>query len=256
MREVSPSDVALSTRDLLALRFIGEGYEVAQYHLHEGVFRGRAPNVVSRFVARARMRGLVAVERWNHVGINRLRLTSRGCAVLVGHGVALPHEVFVPSRAVAPKDLTHTLFINDVRTACTALRHPPNLALPAWALQRRLQPAPGAIPDLLAIWKEPAHGGGLVIACEIDLGGEGQRVLLGKLTTLVRVMGEWARNARSEILVFTRPDARRRSLEARLSTATAKPPEVRMLPTAPGRQSLAEFARVLEATCEASLRRE
>jgi hypothetical protein len=63
----------LSDRDLAALRFIGEGYEVAQYQLHEAIFRERAATVVSRFVVRAQEQKLIVPLRQNRIGINRLR---------------------------------------------------------------------------------------------------------------------------------------------------------------------------------------
>jgi hypothetical protein len=72
-----PSRTRLRIRDLEALAVVGRGYEVAQYQLHEAVFSSRSPNVVSRFVARAAKRGLLA-ERLGGIGMNRLRLTTRG----------------------------------------------------------------------------------------------------------------------------------------------------------------------------------
>jgi hypothetical protein len=66
----------LSARDLRALAWIGEGYEVAQYQLEAAVFGGLSPTVVSRFVRRAAAHRLVAVDRLYDIGMNRLRLTS------------------------------------------------------------------------------------------------------------------------------------------------------------------------------------
>src|SRR5579859_1822195 len=70
--------VCLSERDLSALRFIGEGFEVAQYQLHGAVFGNVSETVVSRFVLRSVRQDLLRVERLNGMGINRLRLTSKG----------------------------------------------------------------------------------------------------------------------------------------------------------------------------------
>ena len=80
--------IELSPRDLAALRFIGEGYEVAQYQLHESVSRGRSEVVVSRFVRRWADRGFLMIDRWNNIGVNRLRLTTFGRDELVMRGFA------------------------------------------------------------------------------------------------------------------------------------------------------------------------
>src|SRR3954447_1472356 len=98
----------LRDRDIEALTFIGRGYEVAQYQLHEAVFAARSPNVASRFVIRASKRGFIVAERLGGIGMNRLRLTRRGREFLVARGIAAD-ELFAPAKAVALKDLAHTL---------------------------------------------------------------------------------------------------------------------------------------------------
>lgn len=202
----------LSERDLGALRFIGEGYEVAQYQLHAAAFLGRVPTVVSRFVSRAAARKLIVLQRQNRTGINRLRLTARGRTLLIEHGFAHQDELFVPKAPVAPKDLAHTLWINDVRVAVSQFVPPHDLALPAWALQRRLQPTPVAIPDLLAIWRGTSKRTGFALACEVDLGGEGLQVLIPKLQRLFELVENWVTPSAGLVIIFCRGSKRRDSI--------------------------------------------
>ena len=92
----------LSGRDLQALAFVGEGYEVAQYQLQAAVFGDLSPTVASRFVCRAVVRGLLIAERVSGIGMNRRRLTSRGVdAVLEAGGNAL--RIFAPRRPLRTK---------------------------------------------------------------------------------------------------------------------------------------------------------
>jgi hypothetical protein len=227
-------DPALSDRDLAALRFIGEGYEVAQYQLHAAVFPGRVPTVVSRFVTRAAARKLVALDRANRTGINRLRLTGPGKAVLVENGFAHEDELFVPKNAVALKDLAHTLWINDARVAVDQVEPVADLILPAWALQRRLQPPPVAIPDLLAIWNPSGARAGLALACEIDLGGEGLQILVPKLERLFELVERWAAPSVGLVIVLCRGRRRRDSILQEVTRRRINAPhaafEVQVLP--------------------------
>jgi hypothetical protein len=141
----------LRQRDIDTLAFVGRGYEVAQYQLHEAVFASRAPNVISRFVTRAATRQLVVVERPSAISMNRIRLTRRGREFLVDRGFA-ENELFVPVRPVALKDLAHTLAVNDLIVALRGLERAPEVVRPAWYLERAAQSLT-AIPDVLAIWK-------------------------------------------------------------------------------------------------------
>jgi hypothetical protein len=193
-----------STRDIAALTFIGEGFEVAQYQLHAAIFPSVSAVVVSHFVTRAMRNGWIVGERWNGVGINRLRLTADG-RELVGRAGRDERSLFVPKRAVASKDVAHTLWINDLRVVllrngCCAF----DVVLPAWQLQRRLSPAPAAIPDVLAIRNDSAGPPALVFACEVDLGGERLAgTFLPKLKTLHSLLVEWKGGADAQILVLT-----------------------------------------------------
>lgn len=182
-----------SPRDLAALRFIGEGFEIAQYQLHATVFARRVDTVVSRFVRRAADRKWIVVERLHRTGPNLLRLTEAGRALLVGLGAAHIDEVFVPKRSVALKDLRHTLLINDLRAALHMLSDRPDLVLPAWALQRRLSPSAAVFPDVLAIWKPNCSSAGSLFAGEVDLGGEAlSTVFVPKLGKLRTQLADWA----------------------------------------------------------------
>ncbi|HYR27023.1 MAG TPA: replication-relaxation family protein [Thermoanaerobaculia bacterium] len=193
-----------SPRDVAALTFIGEGYEVAQYQLHAAIFSNVSAVVVSHFVTRAVRNGWIAVERWNRVGINRLRLTTTGREVVVRAGGDTKY-LFVPRRPVAMKDVAHTLWINDVRVALGDSGVAFDALLPAWQLQRRLRPPPDAIPDLLAIRKALDGSPPLILACEIDLGGERlARTFFPKLRNLQRLVSDWSDGGGAEILVLTR----------------------------------------------------
>jgi len=120
----------LRDRDIEALAFIGRGFEVAQYQLHEAIFASRSPNVVSRFVIRASERGFIATERLGGIGMNRLRLTRRGREFLVNRGIT-EDELFAPAKAVALKDVAHTLAINDLGTPEPAVAHLSRVVLAA-----------------------------------------------------------------------------------------------------------------------------
>lgn len=151
MRHDLRTSVDLSLRDVDAFVFIGEGCQVTQYQLHEAVFRGRSEVVVSRFVRRWAARGFLSIERWNTIGINRLRLTALCRDELVAQGLAKEAQLFAARKAVALKGIAHTLWINDLRIVLRESDLNFDLTLPAWALQRRFAPVPRAIPELLAI---------------------------------------------------------------------------------------------------------
>jgi hypothetical protein len=214
---VTVARTRLRDRDLEALAFIGRGYEVAQYQLHEAVFALRAPNVVSRFVTRVSRRSLIVTERLGGIGINRLRLTRRGRDLLVGCGVA-EDDLFAPARPVALKDLTHTLAINDLVIALQALERSPDVVRPAWRLQR-VADSLTAIPDVLAIWKRKG-GRSLLLACEIDLGCERlTSVFLPKVERLGSVLSAETSGCEAGIVIFTRGRRRLELLQAYAATA-------------------------------------
>ena len=232
----------LRDRDIEALAFIGRGYEVGQYQLHEAVFTSLAPNVVSRFVVRASERGYIAAERLGGIGMNRLRLTRLGRECLVDLGIG-EDELFAPAKAVALRDVAHTLAINDLRVALLGLKNPPTLISPAWFLQRRLSSAL-AIPDLLVRWPAGAGARGLLLACEIDLGCERlAAVFLPKLERLCELLNDVAEGDRAGIIVFSRG-------AKRLAALANYPVDVKLiglpLPPASGsRDGIRDFSALL-----------
>lgn len=238
-----PRDAPLSERDIVALQFIGRGAEVAQYQLHEGVFGNVSEVVVSRFVRRANEQGLISVSRWRGIGINRVRLTRRGRAILIANGVD-PAEIFVPNNPIADGHIEHHLWIVDVLTVLGRAKPKPDVLAPAWALERRFTPRPAAIPDVLASFNMPS-GGSLLLAVEIDRGSESvASVFAPKLHELCSVLGAWADSATCVIVVFTSAARRREAIQARVEKF---PMQIftELLPAVSGRPALAEFTRML-----------
>ncbi|HMJ86888.1 MAG TPA: hypothetical protein VK504_27105 [Vicinamibacterales bacterium] len=225
---------------MAALRFIGQAGELAQYQLHEQVFRDVSEVVVSRFVRRASARDLIATTRWRGIGINRLRLTTRGRAHLVQHGVNA-NELFVLRSPIAEGHIEHQLWIIDTLIVLGRTPRKPDLLEPAWALQRRFTPRPAAIPDVLASFVSPPDQPALLLGVEIDRGSENlATIFLPKLEKLCGVLSSWAGGAACAIVVLTN---NRRRREALRTSAKALPLPVitEMLPVAPGRPGLADL---------------
>jgi hypothetical protein len=239
-RNLDPRLGALSSRDLAALRFIGQAGELAQYQLHEQVFGNVSEVVVSRFVRRASTRGLIATARWRGIGINRLRLTTSGRSCLVQRGVSAD-ELFVLRSPVAEGHIEHQLWIIDTLIVLGRAARKPDLLQPAWALQRRFTPWPAAIPDVLALVASP-HEQALLLGVEVDRGSESlASVFVPKLEKLSAVLSSWAGDATSAIVVLTSNVRRREALRTRADTLSL-PVIVEMLPSVPGRPGLAELA--------------
>lgn len=237
-RGPDPRDGELSPRDLAALRFIGQAGELAQYQLHEQVFGDVSEVVVSRFVRRATKRDLIATTRWRGIGINRLRLTTRGRAHLVQHGVDA-NELFVLRSPVAEGHIEHQLWIVDALVVLGRAARKADLLLPAWALQRRFTPRPAAIPDVLASFASPRA---LLLGVEIDRGSESlAAIFLPKLEKLCDVLLTWAGDAACAIVVLTNNLRRRDALRAR-AEAFPVPVIVEMLPRVLGRPGIADLA--------------
>jgi hypothetical protein len=234
-------------RDLAAGVWIGKGYEVAQYQLHEAVFPGKSPVVVSRFVRRWKERGLIAVERWNRIGMNRLRLTSKGRDQILLSGLATPEELFVPKRPVAPKDLAHRLWVNDLRVVLGGLPRKPDSILPHWAIERQFVPRWPAIPDLLSIYRGNPT---LALAVEVDLGGEPIRsVFLPKLKVLQRVLAEIGQETQAAILILTSSARRQENLQTETaSIARTIFVAAEVLPENRGQEALAILRDVFTPT--------
>jgi hypothetical protein len=240
-RGPDPRDGALSPRDLAALRFIGKAGELAQYQLHEQVFGDVSEVVVSRFVQRAMKRELIATTRWRGIGINRLRLTTRGRAHLVHHGVDAS-EIFVLRSPVAEGHIEHQLWIVDTLVILGRAARKPDLLQPAWALQRRFTPRPVAIPDVLASFVSPPGQPALLLGVEIDRGSENlATIFLPKLGKLCEVLSTWAGDATGAIVVLTNNMRRRDALRQSVKVLSL-PMIVEMLPQASGRPGLAGLA--------------
>jgi hypothetical protein len=239
-RGSDPRNGVLSPRDLAALRFIGQAGELAQYQLHEQVFGDVSEVVVSRFVRRATKRDLIATTRWRGIGINRLRLTTRGRANLVQRGVDA-NELFVLRSPIAEGHIEHQLWIIDTLVVLGRASRKPDLLQPAWALQRRFTPRPAAIPDVLASFVSPPEQAALLLGVEIDRGSENLvSIFLPKLEKLCEVLSSWAGGAACAIVVFTHSLRRRDALRTRAEPLPL-PVIVEMLPRAPGREGLADL---------------
>jgi len=242
-RGTDPRDGAISARDLVALRFIGRAGELAQYQLHAAIFGDVSEVVASRFVRRAAARELLVVSRWRGIGINRLRLTARGRALLIRHGTNA-EEIFTPRNPVADGHIEHQLWIVDTMIVLGQATRTPDLLLPAWALQRRFPERPAAIPDVLASFTELTTKPALLLGVEVDLGSERLKaVFLPKLEKLSAVISTWAGDATPAIVLLTNNVRRRDALRA---AAVDLPVAVvaELLPRLPGRPGLAELKEI------------
>jgi hypothetical protein len=242
--------VVLPERDYEALRFIGAWYQVAQYQLEDAVFAGRSPTVTSRCVRRLLTAGFIIVERWNRIGLNLIRLTTRGRTALLDRGIE-DERVFVPEKAVAVKDLAHHLWIVDVGLILRGLPVALDVG-PCWLLRRRLAATrAAAIPDLLALRSDDDGATDAVIAVEIDLGGERlKNVFVPKLGVLRDLLASWAGQQTAAIIVLTVGPRRIAALTAALDAQPHPVPvAVFPLPSQPGRPGLAAlralFAKVV-----------
>lgn len=227
-------------RSIAVLLFTAEGGEVTQPQIHERFFAGRSEAVVSRAIRKLAARDLVSLDRWNSVGVNRLRLTPRGRDLLLAAGVP-EHVMFTLRKPVAPAHVGHTTWINDLRVIVARSGRAPAFALPAWALQRLIRPLPPTIPDLLV------HFGGdgkpsLTLAFEVDLGSERLRhVFVPKLVRLQDVLRSWSRGAIA-IIVLTSGARRAALLREHLNgTTSVTDLVVDTLPQGTGRQAIAEL---------------
>jgi hypothetical protein len=239
----------LSARDIEALTFIGEGFEVAQYQLHAAIFPTVSAVIVSHFVKRSVANSLIAVERWNRIGINRLRLTASGRRTLIDHNVDAA-SLFAPRRPVATKDMAHTLWINDLRVVFRRSEMAFDTILPAWQLQRRLSPPPPAIPDVLAIRRTDLRRPGFMCACEVDLGGERlAKIFLPKLMKLSMLIRDWSGDSSSAVIVLTRGTQRAGSIRELLASVTGNRLEavVHELPSEGGVDGLLALTRAIAA---------
>lgn len=244
---------SLPARDYEALRYISAWYHVAQYQLEDALFADRSPTVASRCVRRLAAAGLVAVERWNKVGVNLLRATARGRGALLERGVD-DHAIFVPEKAVALKDLAHQLWVVDTGLALRRLSARLDVA-PCWSLRRKLAALrPAAIPDLLALRHGASGETEAAVAVEVDLGGEGlKNVFVPKLSLLRETLAGWAGDQAAAIIVLTIGPRRIAALVAALAALPHRIPVfVFPLPRMTGRAALAELRGMIAGVLSSS----
>jgi hypothetical protein len=229
----------LSPRDLAALLFIGR-WLCGQYQLAVTLFAGRSETAVSRCVQRLLQLGLIAVTRWNRIGLNMLRLRAAGARLLVERGLATKDQLFIRRAAVAPKDLAHHLWIVDTGLAFASL--PVHFDLqPCWALRRRYAGRKVPIADLLA----ENRNGSRVVAVEIDLATERTKVLTAKLVKLAAHLRETSPKASPAIIVLTVGPHRIESLRAQTADLGV-PIVIEALPKVVGRPSVPALAKILQ----------
>ena len=231
-------------RDIEILDYVGFHYQISQGQLHVEKFDERSEAVVTRRVRKLADEGLLTVERLNKTGINLLRLTTKGLDVLI-EAEKCESDYFVPRKAVALKDLAHTLWINDICVMVRKQQPRPTTVLPAWQLQRRWSPAPGAIPDVLAIYELDDFPKRVVISIEVDLGAERLKsTFIPKLQRCAELLlTEWTPNDVPVIVVFTKGPRRALSLLKAASESVPVPIIVQLLPHASGRETLRLISR-------------
>lgn len=238
----------LPARDLEALAFIGRGWEVAQYQLRAAIFPGVSEVVASRRVRRWADLKLIRVERFLGMGVNLLRLAPAGRELLVAAKIAREDELFTPERSAALKDIRHLLSVNDVRTlAVMGVPWVADEIAPAWFLQRRHQPPPPAVPDVL-LQMAPRDGKrGKLLAIEIDMGGERLvATLFPKLQLLAEVLYAWAGGSKVAVIILTRGPRRLEAMRLGLAQlALPVPVEAAELPTATGVGALTRLRELL-----------
>ncbi len=238
------SSPVLSKRDIAVLREIAEAQELSQGQLHRAVFPNVSEVVVSRRVRRLRDLGLIVVERWRKVGINRLRLTSRGRDLLLELGAAEDDSIFLLSGTLADKVIPHTLWVNDVRIVLKSLASPGDAVLSSWMIERKFVPRWSAIPDVLWIAAPRGESPGSVLAVEIDLGTEPIKGVFAKtLETLQGILTSIAAGNPAGIIVLTVGDRRCGAIRSAVQDLpTSVPIEIQTLPRLVGRPTFDALA--------------
>jgi hypothetical protein len=245
----------LTDRDIKALAFIGLSQEAAQYQVHEAVFPGLGEAVVSRRIQKLRARGLLAIERWNKVGINRLRLRTAGLEAVLARKGARVDELFLLRAPLAQSAVAHHLWIVDCRVILEKLATPPTSVQPAWALERRWNPRPSSIPDVLAIWRPSRTSPGRMLAIEIDVGTEPIRgVLIPRLAALGETLLPFSGGAPVFVSVLTKGARRVTAITASLQAASLPLlVVVDALPSSAGRPGLSALRTLLTPGAKSSV---
>ena len=226
-------------RDLAGLRVIGKWKCIARYHLKAWIFPDVSDTMASRFVDRMTERGYVGAKRLNGIGTQLLWLTSAGRDFLVEHGT-IAHELFPARAAVSLKDLDHTLAIVSAGFALTQRFPAAGAVLPAWAVQRAFGGKIEAIPDVLLL----SSADQMLLAVEIDIGGEPLNMLAGRLTEMAGgLLAEWSAGARAGIVILTSGERRAANILATFAEPVSPSIglAVSVLPTATGPESLTAF---------------
>ena len=234
-------------RDLEAARFIGVCREVTSYQLQAAVFGEVSRAALGRFTRRWLARRLIAVDRWNGIGINRFRLTPAGREALVRSGAAQESELFVSKKLVAAKDVEHHLWTVDVGVVARTLDPPPDLVSFFWAIERAVKPRPEAIPDVLADRSARPGTPGYRFAFEVDLGTESlRRQFLPKLERLATLLVAAEGDVTSAIVVLTTSSRRTASITKAMRGRTGSVPLfVAELPEVTGAKGLADLGNLL-----------
>jgi hypothetical protein len=229
-------------RDLAALALIGKWRCIARYHLKAWIFPDVSDTMASRFVDRMTERGYLGAKRLNGIGTQLLWLTPAGRDFLREHGT--PVETLFPARsAVSLKDLDHTLAIVSAGFALTQRFPAADAIMPAWAVQRAFGGKIETIPDVLFL----SCADQILLAVEIDVGGEPLNMLVGKLVEMAEgLLAEWSADARAGIIVLT--SGQRRAANILTAIADSISPVIavaaEVLPPLDGPDSLAAFCAV------------
>lgn len=228
------------------LQYIMEGYQESQPNVDEALIPGTSKTPASRATKRLAAAGYIHLERWNGVGVNLLRGTSRGRDALVARGVD-PSRLFIPERPVAAKDLRHHMWINDARLVLRQ-RGVADVT-PCWMLRRKLaELRPPAIPDLLAFPTNAAGAATGVLAVKVDLGTESLKVFIPKLALLRDMLSAWATGLPAVVLVLTVGPRRIFALERLLAEQPhAVGVVVLPLPKSTGRMAVRELGALIAA---------
>ena len=248
------ADLPLTDRDISALAFIGRSQEAAQYQVHVAVFPGLGEAVVSRRIRKLAARGLLAIERWNKVGINRLRLRTAGRKAVLSRKGARDDELFLLRAPLAQSAVAHHLWVVDCRLILERLGPPPTSVQPSWALERRWNPRPASIPDLLAIWRPSPPSPGQMLAIEIDIGTEPIRgVLIPRLVALGETLLPFSGGAPLFVSVLTRGSRRVTAITAAVQAASLPVPVVvDSLPPSAGRPAFSALRTLLTPGAKSS----
>lgn len=229
-----PRDEALAPLDVQGLVLLGRFGCMTGPQLRFEAYGGCKESNFARRLARWVSRGWVGVTRFLGMGCNLVWLTQKGADALVDDDHASADQLYPRTRAVAAKDLGHHLYIVDV--LLLALRGIPrayDCIDPAWALQRRYQPEPEAIPDVLLSSPAKVSGRRNLLAFEVDLGTEAIKVFAPKLERLSRVLVAWANGGAAAVVILARGAGRAASIEREIAVRSGScrvPMLVRQLP--------------------------